>query len=121
MAGRRRVTRDWGGCLNAGRLLAGKRPDPQKRAGLGIGTDVDSADLQRVLFSRRWDNVVQAKVRDKLPVVVGDVPDGSNCHCKTGVVPHVLTLHLFPCAGVRHCREDLVAVSERITQIFEEL
>jgi hypothetical protein len=51
--------------------------------------DVDLADLQRVLLSRRRDDVVHTKVGDELSVVVSDVPYGSNCYCKAGVVSPV--------------------------------
>lgn len=83
--------------------------------------DVDLADLQRVLVSRRRDDVVHAKVGDELSVVVSDVPYGGDCYCKASVVSPVLTPHLFFCAVVRHCRQDLVAVIEGITQILDEL
>jgi hypothetical protein len=82
---------------------------------------VDSTNLQRVLLSGRRDDIVHAKVRDELTVVVCDMPDGSNCYRKTGVVSPVLTGHRFFCAGFRHCREHLVAVIEGVTQILDKL
>src|SRR5579872_3775812 len=53
--------------------------------------------------------------------MVGDVPHGRYGYRQAGGPSPILSLHFVLCGGVRHRGQNLVAIVERLVQVFQNL
>src|SRR5438270_7472107 len=97
------------------------RKEISKDRTAGAQSPNDSTNLDPVFLGERWNDTVQAQVRDELSVMVGNVPDRNDRDPQFGARSGIAALDTVE--RIVRCErgEDAVRVIERILEVLNQL